>query len=89
MSYRAMAEPTTCWVVTEVLGIRVDACTDPATHEVTFTCDGGCVRQPRRVCEPHALLLSKDDPTAACAWCEEHIHPVGSRVLDERESRQS
>lgn len=79
--------PYGCPVVGELFGFyKVGACGDPITHEVTFTCEGGCVREPRRVCEYHALLLSKDDESAWCGKCQLHrIHPAGVRVLGEHQ----
>lgn len=85
-----MSDLTTCPVDVEMFGMTIGECGDPLTHEVTFTCAGGCEREPRQVCEFHALLLSKDDPSAYCGICTENrIHPAGSRLLDEHTGGRS
>ena len=79
-----MSDAISCPVQAEFLGIDVGACGDPATYEVTFACDGGCVREPRRVCGFHAQLLSLDDESAYCGACHENrIHPTGVRAIGE------
>lgn len=77
---------STCTIVTEFLGIKLDPCGLDATHISTGHCQRGHSRT-RNICANHARSFAALPAAVACAQCAEECHDTQMVLTIEETSR--